>query len=210
MMSKLAEYIKNHKSLYDRPELNTLPLVINGYGGPGSGKSTTCLHLVAELKKLGYNAEYVSEYAKELVYEENYELLDGKVEHQAAILLEQNRRVERLVKNVDFIVSDSPILLSEIYVKERNTMFDKCVDELNSHYPAFSFFVERDNERFQKEGRIHNFEESKAKDREIKELLKNKDIYFGTYNHKTIDKIIPNCIKTWARINRERVLFDNF
>ena len=40
--------------------------VVNLYGGPGAGKSTAALQLVAELKKRGINADYVSEYAKEL------------------------------------------------------------------------------------------------------------------------------------------------
>ena len=61
-LQKLRDYVKRHKPLNERPELDHLPLVINAYGGPCSGKSTTCLHLVAELKKRGYNAEYVSEY----------------------------------------------------------------------------------------------------------------------------------------------------
>lgn len=52
-------------------------IVINAFGGPGSGKTTSCMNICAELKKQGFNAEYVQEYAKELVYDKNFELLDG-------------------------------------------------------------------------------------------------------------------------------------
>lgn len=200
-LKKLELYIDKHKYLIQNQKLKTIPLVINAYGGPGSGKSTTCLHLVAELKKIGYKAEYVSEYAKELVYDNNYELLDGSLEHQIDILLEQNKRVERLVGNVDFIVSDSPIFLSPIYVKEQNDDFTKLVKELDSHYNTFTFFVERNKDDFKTEGRIHNLDESIVIDEKIKTMLSDNNIYYGKYNHNTVDKIIPNCIKTFNRIN---------
>lgn len=58
-------------------------LIVNIYGGPGAGKSTTALQLVAELKKLGYHADYVSEVAKELVYAKDFEHLDGTLKIKA-------------------------------------------------------------------------------------------------------------------------------
>ena len=47
-------------------------LVINLAGAPGAGKSTLATEIFSKLKKLGYNCEYVDEYAKHVVYEENY------------------------------------------------------------------------------------------------------------------------------------------
>ena len=40
-------------------------LVINLFGGPGCGKSTTMARLFADLKARGYNVEMVSEFAKD-------------------------------------------------------------------------------------------------------------------------------------------------
>jgi adenylate kinase family enzyme len=37
-------------------------LVVNLWGGPGSGKSTGACYIFAQLKLLGVNCEYVSEY----------------------------------------------------------------------------------------------------------------------------------------------------
>lgn len=40
-------------------------LVVNLFGGPGSGKSTGAAYVFARLKMLGYNAELVTEFAKD-------------------------------------------------------------------------------------------------------------------------------------------------
>jgi predicted ATPase len=51
--------------------------VINLYGGPGTGKSTTAAALFALMKREGYNVELVTEFAKDLVWtERNKELGD--------------------------------------------------------------------------------------------------------------------------------------
>ena len=47
--------------------MNKSPKVINLFGSSCSGKSTTALGLTYHLRLLGYKAEYVSEYAKQLV-----------------------------------------------------------------------------------------------------------------------------------------------
>ena len=52
-----------------------MTIIVNFFGSSGVGKSTLSLELTATLKKLGYNADYVPEYAKELVYQKNYSLL---------------------------------------------------------------------------------------------------------------------------------------
>ena len=100
-------------------------IVINAFGGAGAGKTTACLEIVEKLKKKGYLAEYIQEYAKELVYDLNSKnpaevefakkMLDGSMESQEKIFEEQKRRIDRTMGQVDFIVSDSPLLLSYIY-----------------------------------------------------------------------------------------------
>lgn len=49
--------------------------VINLLGSAGSGKSTTALGLTYELKKRGHRAEYIPEYAKDLVFSKCEHLL---------------------------------------------------------------------------------------------------------------------------------------
>ena len=54
-------------------------LVINLFGGPGCGKSTTMARLFADLKTMGYNVEMVSEFAKDLVYEMRQETMKDEL-----------------------------------------------------------------------------------------------------------------------------------
>lgn len=85
-------------------------IVINAFGGPGAGKTTACLDITSMLRKRGFVAEYVPEYAKELVWDKNFEMLDGSEKNQKNILKEQQKRMDRLMGKVDFIVTDAPLL----------------------------------------------------------------------------------------------------
>lgn len=83
--------------------------IINLFGAAGAGKSTQAMGLVTALRLAGYSAEYVAEYAKDVVYEKHL----GKLEDPIIYLFKQNRRIERVLSsNFDFIVTDSPLFLS--------------------------------------------------------------------------------------------------
>ena len=69
------------------------PLVINLYGGPGTGKSTTAAHVFALLKQRDVNAELVREYAKDIVWEGRTHLLSGVFPYQLVIFSKQNKRI---------------------------------------------------------------------------------------------------------------------
>lgn len=197
----MEKYVSRHKDMLEQMNLERVPVVINAYGGPGAGKSTACMNICAELKIAGYNAEYVQEYAKDLVYEQNFEMLDGSPEHQFEILKEQTRRLDRLYDKVEFIVTDSPVLLNTVYNKALTPEYAEAVGELYKQYTNFSFFMGRDVSHFQEEGRIHNLEQSIQKDNEIRELLDQNGIYYGEYRHDTVDTIIHNAIHTYERLN---------
>lgn len=46
-------------------------LLVNLYAGPGAGKSTGAAYIFAKLKMAGVDCEYVSEYAKDRVWQED-------------------------------------------------------------------------------------------------------------------------------------------
>lgn len=46
-------------------------IVVNLFGAPGAGKSTGAARIFSNLKMAGINAELVTEFAKDKVWEEN-------------------------------------------------------------------------------------------------------------------------------------------
>lgn len=176
-------------------------VVVNCFAGPSAGKTTCAWEIASELKKKGIEAEYVSEYAKELVWDNNSKLLDGSLESQQQLYEVQNHRVQRLLGKVDVVVTDSPAIMGLMYLKETNTEFEtKAISDFKAQH-NFNLFINRGN-TFQQAGRIHNLEESKAIDTQIQQLLENNNIYYGTYEHSTIDKVVKNIQTHLDKVNQ--------
>lgn len=186
-------------------------LIVNIYGGPGAGKSTTALQLVAELKKLGYHADYVSEVAKELVYAKDFEHLDGTLKNQSKILSEQKRRLDIMLDNVDVVVTDSPLLLNTVYLKENAPEYIESVFSQYENYNNYNVVVERDlSVEFEQEGRIHNLEESIKKDGEINTLLDSHNIDYQRFDRNNIAGILDGIISKINDIKiNESIIADN-
>lgn len=201
----MNEYVFEHMDSVHQPqaEHDRQTLVISAYGGPGSGKTVACMDICQQLKKRGYNAEYVSEVAKDYVYDENYDMLDGSPEHQYEMLQEQLKRVDRYMGKVDFVVTDSPVLLNGIYNQQLTPEYEHMLLRLHEQYNNFVFVVNRDAGHFQEEGRIHDLGESMEKDAQIRDMLDENQIYYGTYEHQTVGKIVDNSIHTLNRIRHE-------
>ena len=66
-------------------------LVVNLFGAPGSGKSTGAAYIFSQLKIAGVNAELVTEFVKDKVWENNEEVFKnqayifGNGRHSAAM-----------------------------------------------------------------------------------------------------------------------------
>src|SRR3546814_15130333 len=63
--------------------------ILNFFAGPGAGKSTTTAQVFADLKKKNLNVELVTEYAKDLVWEDRMNVL---LEDQLYILARSEER----------------------------------------------------------------------------------------------------------------------
>lgn len=111
--------------------------VINLWGGPGVGKSTTRAGLFFLMRCKGLNVEEVTEYAKDLTYDKDrLRLADNW-----GILKEQARRVNRLAHaGVDYVVTDSPLPLVLLYAAPQD--FDLL------GYRAWSLYDDHENINF--------------------------------------------------------------
>lgn len=175
-------------------------IIVNAFGGPGVGKTTCCWEIASELKKRGILTEYVSEYAKELVYEERFDILNDSMKNQQIIFNEQKRRLDRLIGKVKVVVTDSPLLLSITYAKDATDEFKKNILKDFNSYNNFNVIVLRDKKlKYETAGRKESYEDSLKIDKSIKELLDKNKIYYGTYYHKTVDVLVENIIKNANR-----------
>lgn len=166
--------------------------VINLYAGPGAGKSTAALQICFELKKRGINAEYVSEFAKDLIYDGKEEMLKD----QRYVTDGQYERLNRLRGKVDVIVTDSPLLLGQVYGKK--SVDKEYKDEIRNRYDSFdnyNAFIVRGN-NFTQKGRVHNLEESKQLDADVLQMLSDNKIFHGYYKQDNLSEAVEN-IEKW-------------
>jgi tRNA uridine 5-carbamoylmethylation protein Kti12 len=167
-------------------------MVINFFGGPGAGKSTNAAGLFYLMKQAGMKVELVTEYAKELTYEERFNVLQ---EDQLYILAHQYRRMKRLHNKVDYIVTDSPLFLSVIYgrhFQNNNKHLEKYTLDLINQYNNINLFIVRNLEEhpFKKYGRNQTKEESIFLDSSVKRLLNEFKIDYTRFTAKK-DTLVP-------------------
>ena len=166
--------------------------IINLFGGPGSGKSTTAAELFAVMKKRGHSVELVTEYAKELVYGRSPLL--GNQKH---IFDEQNRRQKLLLGNVNYAITDSPIFLSTIYAGNDTTgnlapdFVTSAVETFNS-YNNINFYLNRLHP-YRKDGRLQNEEGANNLGEALLLELKKHSIQYTLLN--VDDGLIQNILK---------------
>ena len=156
-------------------------LVVNLYGAPGSGKSTGAAYIFSRLKMAGVNAELVTEFAKDKVWEESKAVF----QNQQYIFGKQYFRLTRLEGKVDVVVTDSPILLSAYYggnesriAREFQRFVEVVANEAFSHYDVFIRRVKPYNPA----GRFQNEEESDSIARELVTFLADKDVSLRHYD----------------------------
>lgn len=176
------------------------PLVVNLFAGPGAGKTTAALELTAALKKAGYNVEYVSEYAKELVLEKKADLLQD----QQHVTDTQYQRLERLRNSgVEIVVTDSPVLLGKIYGEGRiDEAYSRQIEGYYKSFENFNLYVQR-GATYQTEGRLQTQSEAQALDKKITSMLKEQGVFYGVYDKENVGKTVDRIGKTFNRLFRK-------
>jgi len=156
--------------------------VVNFFGGPGCGKSTLAAGLYYRFKRKGFSVELVTEYAKDLLYSDH---LESMMEHQEVLFAEQNYRIQRLINKVDWIITDSPILLSAVYPVINGELYDlpkwpalpefqALVRKQFSFYDNYDIWLERGDE-YNSEGRLQDASQAAQCDNLIWSELMNTD-----------------------------------
>lgn len=116
-------------------------LIVNLFGVPGAGKSTGAAYIFSKLKMLGVNAELVTEFAKDKVWENNEEVFNN----QAYIFGKQSFKISRCANKVDVVITDSPLPLSIFYNHDPllTENFNASVMDVFNGYKNVNFLLTR-------------------------------------------------------------------
>lgn len=151
-------------------------IVVNLFGEPSAGKSTAAMDITAKLKRAGINAEYVSEFAKDKVYEHNDEVFL----HQEYIFGKQSFKMGRVRDNVQVIVTDSPLLLNILYNCDSKILgedFNKVALNMFNSYDNRNYMLTR-HHKYEDEGRIQNENEAAEVRKGLLNLLKDLNVSY--------------------------------
>jgi nicotinamide riboside kinase len=154
--------------------------VVNFYGGPSAGKSTMAAQLFGWMKARRMNVEYVPEFAKQLTWRKANCLDD-----QFYVFGNQHHELYTLKDQVDYIVTDSPILMNLHYIKigfskfgpaglkgsNLEKTFEELVISTYMQYDNINFYVERGDRKFVQAGRNQDEETSRKYDDDIRHIL---------------------------------------
>lgn len=170
-------------------------IVINFFGGAGSGKSAQAAGLFYKMKEKGYSVELINEFPKQIVWEKHFELLSD----QLYIFAHQNRQVYRLEGQVDYCITDSPTLLSSVYkdaysASPYTDALDQLVLESYERNKNINFFMERPTS-YETTGRAQDLQESIRIDRQILKILFTNNIKFKQINYERQIDILENMLE---------------
>lgn len=147
-----------------------MTLVVNLFGGPGTGKSTIAAGTFFQLKANHINAELVTEYAKDKVWEDSLAVLANQI----YIFANQHQRVFRCMGKVDVIITDSPVNLGLIY---GNMYGNRMSDELSNlirhefgRNDNLNIVLQRSG-NYDRRGRVQTEEEALEVDSRIIDIL---------------------------------------
>ena len=171
-----------------------MTVVINILGGAGVGKSTCAAALFAEMKQRGIHVELVQEWVKQWAWEERK---IGEFD-QLYIFAKQARREAQLYDKVDFIVTDSPVLLSAFYefIYTDNRIISQALPEYmtvarKNRVQHFNFLLSR-CKNYDPRGRYQTEKEAVALDESLRKWLVSNQYSFD--NITSGDRDRPNKI----------------
>lgn len=174
------------------------------YGGPGTGKSTVCAGLFYNLKLKDFNCEMNREYIKEWVWEKR-PVSEGDQTYFFAKMSKRERAY--IENNLDFIITDSPLILTHFYGMKYDPYEQKYNTSLNmlkNHHEfcksrGFSvehYFLTREKE-YNASGRFETEQEARGIDSEVMAMLDSLGIKYKLIasNQDAVSNIIRDLEK---------------
>ena len=177
-------------------------LVVNLFGGPAAGKSTTAAGVFSLLKLNGINCELVTEFAKELVWKESFYELDDQI----FVTGNQYHGMYILDGKVDVIITDSPLITGLMYNTVSDT-FVKLTLELFRGFHNLNYYINR-TKKYQQAGRFQTEEEAVKIDGEFKLFVDRHNIEYNHVdgNYEGINKIVEDVLKIKGKHNTLKII----
>lgn len=162
---------------------------INLWAGPSTGKSGISGKLFGKFKEHSIDCEMVREVAKDYAWKGL--LMDTE---QLIITTKQYERESEMHGKVDFILSDTSVLLGALYCNENyKKELLHIIQYLTRNWNNYHYFLERDlSKEYENNGRLQNLTQSIEKDFEIKKFLKEQNIFFKQIPVKDAEEKIFN------------------
>lgn len=166
--------------------------IVNLYGGPGTGKSTSAAFIFYLLKSKHKNVELVREYVKDWAWNK-YPIASYD---QFYFMGKQIRKESMLYNKVETIITDSPVMLNSYYaqkfcpepiakgVKEAVLAYYQQAEQ--DQHKHLHVFLKR-SKLYNEKGRFQTEEQAKDIDVGIKDLLKELGISFVEYETDQTD-----------------------
>jgi nicotinamide riboside kinase len=176
--------------------------IINLYGGPGSGKSTSAAYLYYLLKVAGKNVELVREYVKDWAWESR----KITTYDQIYFLGKQVRRESLLYGKVDWIVTDSPVMMNMYYAQRYcpkaladgigsaiMAFYRQAIEDGHKHV---HILLER-NKPYASEGRYQTEAEAREIDAGVQKLLnEHKTPYIcSTPDEEELSQVLADLVR---------------
>lgn len=152
-----------------------LPIVVNLFAGPGSGKSSLGAGVFFNLKMAGINCEMALEYAKDKVWEESFKVLNNQI----YVFGKMHHKINRLKDQVDVIITDSPLLLCSLYAKDTEFTLKRLIKEEFDKFYNFNYFIER-KKKYNPKGRMQTLKEAIELDKKLLKLLHSNFVTYDT------------------------------
>jgi 2-phosphoglycerate kinase len=173
--------------------------IVNLFGGPGIGKSSIANGLTYKLKKKHITCDNPYEFPKVLAWDENH----SAIKDQLYVLANQHRGIVKSFGKVDYIILDSPIILSLVYRSVYKGLeypatlygdsFDKMVLDIHNQYDTLNILLKRTDGGFNEKERYQTIDESKMLDDEIEKTLITHNIPYTTI--EVGDETVNNILK---------------